>query len=346
MKSKSVRNSVVAGLLAVAAAGYSLQAVAVPVAPLANEAYSFHQHAGFVVDPGFLVSTAGPNGPVPSNRIRWYEDATTGETTPPSPFTGDPTFDTIAWGYQNGSAASGLIATNPFTTGTNSDNRYSGLRVTGLRNNMVLANPATPANPSNLLKTGADLGDGTTAFGDYASVTRIFHRNQAINAFARTLTDAVIFSALTFDHADVGDLYTSLGGIAFKFRETPNSGSCPLGKPNGTICDDLFRFSNEGFAPVTFNYGDHILQVEFALGNFFKSSTNFPACPGSPDGVGYECTVWTAENVTSSLDVLARIREIGQVHHEVPEPTTLALLGLSLLGVAGLRRRRTAVAEA
>ena len=82
MKSKFLRNSVVAGLLAAAAAGFSMRANA---APLALESYSFHQHSGFVVDDTpFLASTGGTGA---ASKIRWFEHGT-GETTPCSPFSG------------------------------------------------------------------------------------------------------------------------------------------------------------------------------------------------------------------------------------------------------------------
>jgi hypothetical protein len=119
MKSKFLRSAVAVGVLA-AFSGYALQASALP-----NKTFSFHQHTGFVVDPGYLVSTTGDNFTNPTNGIRWYEHGS--GLTPPT-----GTFDTIAWGYNgDGLPHGGPIGSDPFTLGPPFDFNYSGLRVTG-----------------------------------------------------------------------------------------------------------------------------------------------------------------------------------------------------------------------
>ena len=137
----------------------------------------------------------------------------------------------------------------------------------------------------------------------------------------------MIKSILTFDHTPEGDITSDTNSVGIGFNETLNVGDCPAGNPNGSVCDDLFNFNLGTFAPVSFAFGGHTYQVEFQLANFDNSVTNFPNCPNG------DCTVWTAENVTSSMDVQARIRQ-------VPEPATLTLMGLGLLGLGFAKRRK------
>jgi len=78
--------------------------------------------------------------------------------------------------------------------------------------------------------------------------------------------------------------------------------------------------------PPYFAYGGHEYEVNFAIGLDSNSNlrTDFPT--------NSLVTVWTQENVTSHLNVLAQIRE-------VPEPMSAFLFGLGVLGLSLARRR-------
>lgn len=293
MKSKFLRNSLAAVFAGVFAAGASAAT------------FNFNQHSGF--DVASLVSTDGVTN---NNDIRWFDFTvanpqfpTVGNTSPAG------TFDTVAWGLPSVNNG-GLAATDPFLTNVNPDVDFSGLRVIGL---------------SGQLTTGAGF-----AFGGWESISRTYHRNQTISGSAFTLSSGIILS----DFFIVEPNLTNHNPLPFTFLETVNAAlnddanNCTNGAPQGTVCDDLFRFPNASFAPFSFSYNGKMYEIEFGLGNFVNSSTNFPGCGGNP-----MCTVWTAEEQLSSLDVLARIREI-------PEPSTVALLGAALLGL-GLRRRKS-----
>lgn len=290
MKPNLLHKSLLAGLLAVVS-GYSMQASALPLEP-----FSFHQSSGFLVD-GTLTGTGG-------NKIGWHQFASL-----PAPAGG---YNTLAWGVPV--TTRGLLPFDPFTpdpgTGDPATD-LSGLRVIGYQGTIT---------------TGAALGSGSD-WGGWETISTVYHQNRAIYASADTLLTAVLRSELTFNHLTVGDFFTDTDSISIGFTETVNTGGCPLGNPNGSVCDDLFSFNLGTFAPISFTFGGHAYQVEFGLNNFQKSSTNFPACPSG------NCTIWTAENVTSSLDVQARIRQ-------VPEPATLALFGLGLLGLGFAKRRK------
>lgn len=287
MKTKFLRNTLAAALFGTLAIG-SMQASATT--------FSFSQHSGFDVSDAWLVSTGGGNSNT-SDDIVWYEHAS-GQT----PVSG--TFDTIAWSYPSLNANLGNVTFDPFITGSNSNDRYSGLRVTGLAGN---------------LSTGANFLE----YGSWEKISTVFHKNSPINSLAATLSSALIYSEL-----NIGS-YVDPHAIPITFEETFNYSAlnlCLSGTPNGSLCDDLFRFPAGGLDPVLFSAGGLHYQVEFKIDEFHGSVTDYP-CPGPM------CTVWTAEGDISDLSIFMRIREI-------PEPSSLALLGLALLGF-GLRGRKT-----
>jgi hypothetical protein len=255
--------------------------------------FSFSQHSGFDVSNTWLIST---DATTPNNDIVWYEHSS-GQT----PVAG--TFDTIAWSYPSLNADLGNVAFDPFLTGTNSNTHYSGLRVSGW---------------DGSVSTGANFLE----YGGWEKISTVYHKNSPINSLAATLASALIYSEL-----NIGS-YVDPHAIPITFVETFNYatlGQCLSGAPNGSLCDDLFRFPSGGLDDVFFSAGGLNYQVQFKLDNFNNSVTNYP-CPGPM------CTVWTAEGVISDLSIFMRIREI-------PEPSSLALMGLALLGF-GLRGRK------
>lgn len=300
-KRSLLHKSLLAGFL-VAVSGYSMQASAMP-----NEPFSFHQSSGFLVD-GTLTGTG-------TNKIGWYQFG----STPPPP-AGE--FNTLAWGTPVTTGTVGpLLTTNPIGPATgNPATDLSALRVIGLQSTLT-----------TLLTTGAADPNGGSLWGGWQSISTLYHQNRAIDITADMLRTAVIRSVLTIDHTPGGDIASDTNSLGISFNETFNgltNGVCPALNPNGSVCDDLFGFNKASFAPISFVYGGERYDMEFQLANFVNSAANYPTCPGGT------CTVWTAENVTSSLDVQARIRQ------EVPEPATLGLFSLGLLGLGFAKRRQ------
>lgn len=156
---------------------------------------------------------------------------------------------------------------------------------------------------------------------NWTSIATIFHHNAEISGSASVLQSANIFSDL---HLGLGSNQNTMSITGF--LESTNATPCPSPNPLGSTCDDRFTFDFSGFAPFIYDDGTVRYLVEFRLGNVVHAFTNFPNCPNG------SCSVWTREFTTSSIDVQARISE-------VPEPGTLALFSLSLLGLAGLKRR-------
>lgn len=293
MKSKFLRNTLAAVFSGVFAAGASAAT------------FNFVQSSGF--DTTSLTSTDNVGA---DDSIRWF-DFTVANGQFPVVGNASPagTFDTVAWGLPSVNNG-GAVGFDPFLINGGSNADYSGLRVIGF---------------SGQLSTGNMWG----SFGNWVSISRTYHRNQTISASAFTLTSGSIVSNFLLVEPNLTDPH----GIPFAFLETMNTApggiadNCVNGAPQGTVCDDLFMFPQVGLAPLKFKYLHTEYEIEFAIADFVNASSDFPGCDGGP-----LCTVWTAEEQLSSLDVKARIREI-------PEPSTIALLGAALLGL-GLRRRK------
>lgn len=179
---------------------------------------------------------------------------------------------------------------------------YSAMRVLGV---------------AGTVSTGSTAGE----WGDWVTITNLYHQNNAISSTYYTLTSALFWSELTIGTA------LDQHALGITFNETLNSGSCSGPSGMGT-CPDEFAFDAAGFSTVSFQYDGKTYEAMFQLGNFLNSQL---VC--ADDGT---CTVWTAEGKTSSLSVQMAIREVAPV----PEPSTLVLFGLGLLGV-GLASRRS-----
>ena len=252
-------------------------------------AITFSQDTGF--DSATLVSdddgvTSDQDGDT-SNDIKWDTDTTVAipGDLPVGYSVVDPTapyYSTITWGVSNNSGGA---------DGDHwGDSDYSGLRVLGF--------------------------SGDVAEGDWATISRVFHQNNAISTDYATLSSASIVSFLTVGTVDI-DV------IAFLFDETLNASPCS--GPGGLgECPDEFTFDASGFAPVYFFYNGANYLAEFQLANFTDSALTM---------AGPIWSLWTKEGVTSSVDVQMRLTKA------VPEPTSLLLLGSGLMGMVGFRRK-------
>lgn len=282
----------VVGLLLVAC-GYPMQVSALP-----DYQFSFHQYSGFNV-----TTMTGTHGVNTNIDLGWYQDPVIPlpPTNPPNTY-----YNTLAWGlpYVGAGGLKTGVGNDPFgpagNTG-NSDTALSALRVLG---------------HEGFITTGTNMGGGYSDWGDFQEISTIYHQNSSISTLSASLKTFTIYSELVFDQGST-NIPTPGNGIPVTFTETLNV--------PGPV-DDYFQFDVSGFAPVYFAYGGHEYEVNFAIGLDSNSNlrTDFPT--------NSLVTVWTQENVTSHLNVLAQIRE-------VPEPMSAFLFGLGVLGLSLARRR-------
>ncbi len=279
--------------------------------PVDATTFTYSQSTGFEVDTSV---TAGRRNPIttwsgnllsndpnsPRNDIKWYSLASAPVDEP----TG--TYDTIAWGNSNNAsnATALLLGSNPI-----GNSNYSALQVLGQKGSV---------------STGAAAG----SYGNWVTISTLTHQNNAISSTYYTLESAIIFSNL-----QIGSYASPSHEIPISFVETLNQSPCTAGtNPNGSVCDDRFTFPNVSFVHELFSIGGIQYEAEFQLANFVNSKSDYP----DYDALG-NSTVYTAENKTSKMDVQMAIREVAT---PVPEPGTMMLLGVGMLGLAVFGKRR------
>lgn len=178
---------------------------------------------------------------------------------------------------------------------------------------------SSPVSSLDLLSlttlSGINAGDAPVRFN------KLTHTNRVISSPFDYAID-IVNTLRVKDENGGAIVLTDTNVINIKFTETVNTIPCLDPASVGTTCPDFFDFNAGGLAPVAFSAG----------------GLNYALIFGLEAGVGTAVVgnrVYTAEDATSDLFVTAQI-----VRVDVPEPMTLALLGLGLLGIGFTTRQR------
>jgi len=207
--------------------------------------------------------------------------------------------------------------------------------------------------------SGIDITQGGTPVTPYAStpvITNgaavdnviITHRNQPITG--NTLTSVDILSTLYLTPlAPAGGTVGPIGPVTFaiNFAETPNSANpCANGAANGSGvningCADIFVIDQQSLN-FAFNFQDPDgPTVRTYYLSFFERTGGFHSLPSAACGAAGATTpclgFMTPENQNTPAQFAVTITSQPVT---IPEPGTLALLGIALTGLGLTRRRR------
>lgn len=243
------------------------------------------------------------------------------------------TADQVQWGPSGGPAD----LADP-------DSDRSGVKITG--------NPAIGVVVDTFIGTPVPPGDFVPP---YVGLTQVFtHYNRVLSSVYSTLESIQVRTTLTLTplNPPAGALPTEQAVFTVDFLETPNNppgspGTCadgssegaPQNQPDG--CGDIFVLAgNLDAATINYDGETYYVQIFETTGSLIPLSNTACAAAGAANG----CRGFiTRENQATPVQ-FAFLISSEPFNGGVPEPSSIALLGLGLGAVGYFVRRRRQVA--
>lgn len=205
-------------------------------------------------------------------------------------------------------------------------------------------------NESSISITNVAAENGLITNGGFVNGGVFTHTNKLISVNDAALLSFRLNSALTLTPAAPAgaSLVPTSSTFASFFKETPNNGNCIAGSLSN--CDDIFTVGNvdelggmetdDGFefASPSFTIDDYTYTVFLELAGLVVLGDDACGVAGASAGcIG----LLTQENAVNNFATRFRIASSPV---SVPEPGTLALLGLGLAGLGVSSRKKAAKA--